>query len=63
MKARLTMRDKAPKILAHYAMPSRPMNSVKFLFDVHGDIPFDVVFGEGFCGGIDRGTLHRLAHC
>jgi len=52
----------ASKILADNDMPSRPMSSVKLLFDLRRDVLLDVVFFERGRRDIDTLLLHLFAH-
>lgn len=58
----LTMRHKAAKILAHHAMPRRPKQPVKLLFDIHGNVLFDIEFDHGGRGDVDCLALHVIRH-
>jgi len=50
------------KIATNDAMPSRIVFFVEFLFDISGNVLFDVVFFKCLCRTVHGILLHLLAH-
>jgi hypothetical protein len=55
--------DDLDVLLAYHAMPSGPMQPVKLLLHVHGNVFLNVVLCQSFIGNVNRLLLKLVRHC